>query len=130
MQLSAETCRIDLDHIDPSSKFSQAELEEFYHATEVLTSRYKQHSIESLSKHGARQKKSYKFWSDADRHSLLLAINVLKARDAGKIAELLGDRNEKAVSTIRVRCKAPEIIEILIWEVEQSLFLQFSSWGK
>jgi hypothetical protein len=105
-QFSSERCRIELDHIDPSSKYTQSELEEFFHATEVLTAQYRQNSIASLSQQPSLQqpqhpspqpKRKSRHWSDTELYSLLLAVSIIKSREPSKIAASFEGRTEKEV---------------------------------
>ncbi len=97
IQLSSEVCRLELQHVEPSSKFSALEREEFLNAAQVITSRHRQVSIDSL--HG-KTKRSYKLWNSSEKYSLLLAVSLYGMKDFGVLMNIMENRSENQVTEV------------------------------
>ena len=93
-----------------SSSYSSSELEEFFHATEVLNSNHRQYSIDALnathhsSSKSSREKGSGSGrgrgrdgWGALDESSVLTAIKALKSKEVAPLSLLL-HRSEEEVS--------------------------------
>lgn len=83
--------------MEPSSKFSTVEREEFLHATQVITSRHRQVSIDCLN---GKTKRSYKMWNSNEKYSLTLALGVYGVRDIRALMNVMENRSENQVITV------------------------------
>lgn len=92
--MADEICRLEYQHVDPSSRFTQNEREEFIRAVKVLTSRHKQNS---LNKQNGKAKRNYRRWHPHEKYTLLIAISQYGFRDTEKIAQVLENRTENQV---------------------------------
>ena len=87
-----------------SSSYSSSELEEFFHATEVLNSNHRQYSIDALnathhssSKSSREKGRGRDGWGALDENSVLTAIKALKSKEVAPLSMLL-HRTEEEVS--------------------------------
>lgn len=69
-----------------SSSYSSSELEEFFHATEVLNSNHRQYSIDALnatqhSSNKSDREKSSNDWIKLDEHSVLIPPDPAESKD-------------------------------------------------
>lgn len=89
-----------------SSSYSSSELEEFFHATEVLNSNHRQYSIDALNATHHSSTKSNREkgrgrgrdgWGALDENSVLNAIKALKSKEVAPLSLLL-HRTEEEVS--------------------------------
>lgn len=76
--VSAETCRVELRHVEASHRLTEAEAEEFASVAQLLYLRK-----------SARAKRTYKRWSASERYSLLVCLQ-LYGEKTSKIARALG----------------------------------------
>lgn len=97
--MSEEKCRIDLEHIEPSCKFTIDEREDFIRVTQVLGSRYRQHSIDAIAGRGSK-KRNYRKWSPNEIHTLLVAVSVYGIKNITELSSVMGDRNNEMVSSL------------------------------
>lgn len=88
-------CRLQLKHVDPSSKFSFLEREEFLQATQVIASRNRLGGGHDANSKG---KRLYKIWNSYEKYSMLLAVAEYGSRNFQQIAGIMETRSENQVS--------------------------------
>lgn len=98
-QKTAHDCRVEMEHIGASSKYSAAELEEFVAATEILADHHHEHMLDAVR---GKTKRQYKRWKDFEKYTLMVAISILGHKDAYKISEIMEDRSENQVKTVTI----------------------------
>lgn len=78
-----------------SSSYSSSELEEFFHATEVLNSNHRQYSIDALnatqhSSNKSDREKNSSDWSKPDENSMLIPPDPSECRDPRSLVNSKG----------------------------------------
>lgn len=90
-KFSAQKCRTELGHIEPSSVFTTSEAQEFLKVAQLLEHRGRTEKMEP-----AKPKRVYRVWSPAERFTVFLGISRfgLKGANLLRILDMLPGRNE------------------------------------
>ena len=91
---SSEQCRQVLMHVEPSSKLSHYERDEFLRVAQVMCARHKQHNIDVQA---GKTRRNYKRWTPNDVHNLLIAVSICGTRDLSTLELLIGNRSYSQV---------------------------------
>ena len=89
-KFTAQKCRVELQHIEPSSAFSTTEVQEFLKVAQLLELRGK------TEEEPVKSKRVYRVWSPSERFTVLLGISRhgMKGANLLKILDMLPGRNE------------------------------------
>jgi hypothetical protein len=104
LNYSADRCRLELDHVEPSHKFNSGDLDEYMHVAQLLAAR--SHQLLELE---AKKKKAYQRWRPSERHSLFLCMK-LYGDDKRAIAHALG-RSIGQVKAYMSRLTREEVLQ-------------------
>jgi hypothetical protein len=97
-QIPSEICRLELNHVEPSANFSSIEREEFLHATQVVTARHRQVSVD---REAGKFRRAYRLWDSNEKYSLLLAGSVCGLKDMDTLCKIFeGTRSENQARRI------------------------------
>ena len=90
-KFSAQKCRTELGHIEPSSAFSSSEVQDFFKVAQLM-----QFRGETVKQEPVKIKRVYKVWSPSERFTVFLGLSRhgMKGANLLKILEMLPDRNE------------------------------------
>lgn len=103
-RISAEKCRLEFKHTDPSSRFTPTESSEFLSVTHILEMRQRQMG------HELKAKRNYRRWSAEERHTALTVLSLFGNKNQGKIVEFLEDRNENQVRSFINKAFDPDFV--------------------
>eukprot|EP01035_Chromulina_nebulosa_P005563 gene5563-7552_t len=109
-QIPAEVCRINYRHIEPSSKFSATEREEFIHCVQILTARKSTAADD-------KPKRNYKRWNSNEMHSLSIGIILFGFQNITELKKVLENRTDGQIRSFiskHIRNKSiPSLQELL-----------------
>ena len=83
-------CRFKYLHLQPSSKFTATEREEFIHAVQSLAAR-------NCHAEGEKPKRNYKRWNWNERYSLLVGIKLFGPTNVQELVKILENRSPNQV---------------------------------
>mmetsp|Transcript_20035 Transcript_20035/g.28681 ORF Transcript_20035/g.28681 Transcript_20035/m.28681 type:complete len:439 (+) Transcript_20035:36-1352(+) len=109
--ISAEMCRFEYLHLQPSSKFTATEREEFIHAVQSLAAR-------NCHAEGEKQKRNYKRWNWNERYSLLIGIKLFGSNNVHELVKILENRSPNQIRTfmnknVKKVSSLPSLLDLL-----------------
>eukprot|EP01038_Epipyxis_sp_PR26KG_P005368 gene5368-7444_t len=100
-KITAQVCRNELNHIEPSHELTSAETEELLHATHLLAARHRQNDLDSVCGNG-KAKRIYKRWSDNEKYTLSVALCIY-GKDFNQLVHLIETRSDSQIRNFIVK---------------------------